>query len=182
MPLVFREDKATQVASRMLEMAGGSLGVLPLVKLVYVVDRTCLERYGRPVTFDTFYNMAHGPVVSSTMDCINAQTNDDAPVWSRHVGRRDGHSVQLLKPAEPYALSAAEEAVIEDVFREHGHKSIGEWIEFSHSLPEWENPAPKKRHGFRYRDILKAAGWNDEDVAQAVHDLTAEARATLLFG
>src|SRR5690606_15384011 len=107
----FREDRATQVASRLLELAGGSLNVLPLVKLVYLVDRTCLERFGRPVTFDSFYNMANGPVVSSTLDCINAETEEDAPIWSRHISRRTGNSVRLIRPAAPLDLSRAEEAI-----------------------------------------------------------------------
>jgi hypothetical protein len=182
MPLVFREDKATQLAARLLELAGGRLNVLPLVKMVYLADRTCLERYGRPVTWDTFYNMPNGPVVSSTMDCINAEAEQDAPYWSQFIGPRSGDSVMLVGPVVPDQLSRAEIEAVDQVFLEHRDKTVGEWIAFAHDLPEWENPAPKKRQLLRYRHLLASVGWRPDEITEAIHSLTAEATADLVLG
>jgi uncharacterized phage-associated protein len=182
MASTFREDKATQVASRLLELAGGSLNVLPLVKLVYMVDRTSLARYGYPVTMDTFYNLRAGPVVSSTFDCIKKGTSKNTPVWSKHIAPRDGNSVTLLEAAEPTELSPADEAIIAEVFQEHGQKSVDEWMVFAHSLPEWRNPAPMRSRRFRYRDLLVSVGWSPGEADAAIGDLLAELHADRLFG
>ena len=44
------------------------MSYLKLLKLLYIVERTALLRWGRPVTFDRFVSMPHGPVMSRTYD------------------------------------------------------------------------------------------------------------------
>lgn len=181
---VFREDKATQVASRLLQLSGNRLSILKLVKLVYLADRASLERFGRPITFDKFYAMAHGPIVSSTMDCINASDvwPNSAPIWTRFISQRDGNEVSLVEPAPPRDLSRAEEAIIDEVFGTHGHKTPWELANYTHGLAEYHDPTPNKRQFFRYRDVLRAVGWNDEDIRAATADLIAETKAAQIVG
>lgn len=178
---VFREDKATQVACRLLQLSGTPLSVLKLVKLVYLADRTSLQRFGRPITFDTFYAMTHGPVVSSTMDCINAM-EDEAPIWSSFISPRAGNEVSLIKPADPKDLSRVEENVLDEIIAEHGAKTPGELRNFTHGLPEYSDPSPSKRKRIRYRDVLGVVGWSVEDIEEAIADLTAEITAARLVG
>jgi len=46
MNLPFDETKATQVASRILKMRGGRMHYLKLIKLLYIIDREALQRWG----------------------------------------------------------------------------------------------------------------------------------------
>ena len=47
-----------------------ALTVYPLVKSVYFADRWHLNRYGRPVTYDSYSAMEQGPVPSMTYDML----------------------------------------------------------------------------------------------------------------
>lgn len=41
-----------------------------LVKAIFLADRAHLNRYGRPITFDSYVAMNHGPVPSFAYDCL----------------------------------------------------------------------------------------------------------------
>ena len=71
MRLPFNEAKAAQAAARLLKKRGGKMAYMKLIKLLYLVDREALRRWGRPVTTDRYVSMDHGPVLSSTLDLIN---------------------------------------------------------------------------------------------------------------
>jgi len=55
----FNEAKATQAAALLLKLRGGRMNYMKLIKLLYLVDRTALIRWGRPVTFDSYCSMPH---------------------------------------------------------------------------------------------------------------------------
>lgn len=179
----FREDKATQVASRLLQLSDGEMDLLKLVKLVYLVDRKALLAFGRPVTFDEFFCMRHGPVVSSTMNCINQDSfRSLGSCWQEYIAARDGNSVRLLSAASPAQLSPAEESTVDDIHREFGHMEPWELVEYTHTLPEWKDPSPALRGPLRYEDVLRAEGWTEDDIKEATDILAAESHAVRVFG
>ena len=44
---------------------------LKLMKLLYIVERTSLQKNGYPVLGDKLFSMDHGPVLSITLDYIS---------------------------------------------------------------------------------------------------------------
>ena len=90
--------------------------------------------------------------------------------------QRSNYEVQLKGGTELDELSDAEVALLESVFAEHGRKSRWELVDFTHTLPEWKDP-----HGsaiaISYRDILKAGGKSDLEIA-AVEDEIEELAET----
>jgi len=67
---MFNETKATQAAARFLHLADDHLNYMVLIKLLYLADREALVRWGRPITFDTYYTMKYGPMLSNVHDLI----------------------------------------------------------------------------------------------------------------
>lgn len=61
MRLRFNEAKATQAASRLLRLRGGRMSYLKLIKLLYIVDREAILRWGRPVTTEGTSQCQRGP-------------------------------------------------------------------------------------------------------------------------
>lgn len=98
MQLCFDETKTTQAAARFLRLAGGELNYMLLIKLLYLLDREALLRWGRPVSFDTFYSMSLGPVLSTVHDLI---TEPPVPqhesVWNKVISSPENYCVKLLK-------------------------------------------------------------------------------------
>ncbi len=182
MRLTYREDRATQVAARLLERAGGRLNHMKLVKLVYLADREALVRWGRPITFDTYYSLPHGPVPSFTLDRINAEAPPGGEsYWHRFVSERDRHEVSLLESPGTDQLAPAEEQLIDEIYERFGGLDQWQLRDHTHTLPEWMDP-----HGssvpIELRDILLGEGFSDEAVEEIEETLAAEQAATRAFG
>jgi len=167
MPLRFREDKATQAAARLLQLGGGRMNLMKLVKLVYLTDREALVRWGRPITMDYLCSLRHGPIVSNVYNLMNEQPDPADPrYWHRYISERaNNYDVHLLAVPTADQLSRLEEEVIGAVFAEHGNKDQWGLRDFTHTLPEWRDPGSSMLP-IQIRDILLPAGYTEEEVDQ----------------
>ena len=143
MQLRFDEVKATQIACMFLRLRGGRMHYIKLIKLLYLLDREALGRWGVPVTTDHFASMEHGPIVSNIFN----QITDDKPtlVWSRYISAPMGdHEIELREESNSIStdrLSEAEENIVREIFKRFGHLNRWDLIEnHMHKLPEWRNP------------------------------------------
>ena len=173
----YREEKATQAAARLIQRKGGHLDVLSLMKLLYFVERRALVKWGRPITFDSYVSMPHGPVLSFTLNLVNFERDPANPgYWHRHISERRGNDVCLIGDAPNDQLSAAEEQLIDDVFAELGHLSRWQLRDLSHNLPEWRDPEGSSKP-ITIRDILLTEGLNSDEIQEVEDALAAEAAA-----
>lgn len=171
MSLRFDEAKAAQTAAYILSLRGGRIHYFKLIKLLYLVDRAALLRWGVPVTTDRYASMNDGPVVSNIYNLI---TKDVAkPVWSRLISPPFGDKEVRLVAASPPTdrLSPAEEKLIEEIFKDYGHMNRWKLRDYvMHKLPEWKHP-----HGssipIRISAILKAGGEEDEEIRAIIREL-----------
>jgi len=53
------------------------MSYLKLIKLLYIIDREALLRWGRPLTGDRYVSMDHGPVLSQTLNLITEEPRPD---------------------------------------------------------------------------------------------------------
>src|SRR5258708_23023914 len=121
----FDEEKATQVASRFLEKSDGHMSHLALVKLLYIVDREALARWGRPVSGGDYYSMPYGTVISPVLDLMHHVEGLDEPTfWAEHLTKM-GNEMRLSKSAGDDELSPAELELVDEVFEQWGH--LGKW-------------------------------------------------------
>lgn len=181
--LRFNEVKATQAAARLLMRHGGEMNCMKLIKLLYLIDRESLSRWGRPVSTDRYFSMDKGPVLSEILDLVNHPRRPHvASPWRDIVSEPHGNSVSLLSNGAPPndELSRAEEDLIDEVYAEHGSKNPWALAAFVHELPEWKNP-----HGssipITYEDILKAVGKKDDEIQEIESELEAASKAERLF-
>lgn len=159
------------------------MSYMKLLKLLYLADRTALLTLGRPITFDRYVSMDHGPVLSQTYNLMVAEQSPDEPTgyWRQWISEPLRYEVTLLRSDPPVdELSPAQLAILDDVFAQFG--ALGRWelVRFVHTLPEWEDP-----HGssipIALRDVLRGGGLDDEDAEQIEDGLLAEdALASLL--
>jgi uncharacterized phage-associated protein len=177
MPLIYREDRTTQAAARLLRLRGGTMSYLKLVKLLYFADRRALVELGRPISYDLYVSMPHGPVLSRTLNLMTEEPEphpDHASYWRTFISEPHEYEVRLLKEDIPNdQLSRAEEEILDSVFAKYGRLSRWEVRDLSHRLPEWQDP-----HGscvpINIRDILLHQGMSEEDAQAIVETLGAE--------
>jgi len=173
----FREDRTTQAAGRLLKLGGGRMNILKLIKLLYLVDRAALLRLGRPVTYDSYVAMPHGPVLSLTLDRINSDPSPGNPdYWHQHVSERQGYDVALKKETSGDQLSVAQEKIIDKIFSRFGQMSQWQLRDWCHdNLPEWKDPDGSSTP-IEIRDILAAAGIKESEARSIEEALEAEAQ------
>lgn len=174
MNLRYRQERATQAAARLLELRGGTMSYLKLLKLLYLADRKALVEHGRPITFDRYVSMDHGPVLSQTYNLIVAEESPGThSYWREFISEPADYEVHLLKAAPNGELSAAQERILDEVFEEFGR--LGRWdlVKLTHTLPEWEDPQGSSIP-IALRDVLRATGLDDDEAEAIEADLAGE--------
>jgi uncharacterized phage-associated protein len=164
--LHFNEEKAVQAAGMLLKKSSGKMAYLKLIKLLYIVDREGVLRWGRPVTTDRFVSMPHGPVVSRIYDLICTGPEEQLPPgpWHRHIAKSGRYDVELKTGTGDSELSRAEERLIDEIFSRHGSKTKWELRDLSHDLPEWRDPGGSSLP-IEIEDILRAEGRTEHEIA-----------------
>jgi uncharacterized phage-associated protein len=172
----FDERKAVQAAARLISQGGGEMNYMALIKLLYLVDREALLRWGRPVTGDMIVSMKHGPVLSRVFDLVS-QKRQDRPksVWHSFIPRPAPYvyTVRFSGVPETSALSEAEVALIDEIFAKHRGLSESELVELTHRLPEWSDPG-KTSVAIPFERILKLGRKSDCEIAAIAGEAAAD--------
>jgi uncharacterized phage-associated protein len=137
----FDQAKTAQLAAALLHLRGGRMHYMKLIKLMYLVDRAALIKWGQPLTYDNYVSMPHGPVLSATLDLINEGPDGESP-WHQLIERStDPYSVRLKARSSSDKLSENEQALIREIFDKYGHMNRYKLRDLLHEvLPEWQDP------------------------------------------
>lgn len=164
MTMQFQEAKAAQLAAYFLQKSDGELFLLKLVKLLYIADREAFRELGRPITYDCYVSMSHGPVVSQALDLMNGSVRGTGE-WNAMISPREGHKLSIADESEVSFdnLSEAEKAIADRVYEDYGHVPRFELARMTHEFAEWRNPNGSILP-ISYQDILRALGYGDEQV------------------
>ena len=171
MRFVFDERRAAQAAARLLDRHGGTMPWLKLVKLLYLADRAALVEGGRPITGDRFVSVRHGPALARVLELIT----DDCPagdsIWHGYVARKR-FDARLVGDTESERLSDFDRDVLDGISETHG--CLKEWdvVARTHALPEWKDPVDTTIP-IEPEDILRYAGYSDEEIESVVDDIGA---------
>jgi hypothetical protein len=161
MRFCFNERKAAQAAAFVLSRHGGSLNYMVLLKLLYMADRRALIERGLPITGDRMVSMPHGTALSTVLDLLKAKIM--IPAWSRYVSSPNGYEVRSTGTSELDELSRYELSVLADIDDELGGKDWRELRQFTHDLPEWQDPAKSSLTIFP-ETILRKTGIPDDEI------------------
>jgi uncharacterized phage-associated protein len=164
MRMTFDEVKATQTAGSLLRLAGGRLQYLALIKMLYMLDREALRRWGFPVTTDHYVSMKLGPVTSEIYDLVKVKGEPAYPsFWSTHI-RRDGYDAVLTVDPADSELSPAEDELIVEILQQCAGKDGFELAEQTHKeFPEWNDPG-NSSVPIDIADILAVLGKDEAEV------------------
>ena len=168
-PITFRfhPQKTIEAAAMFLKLHGKPMKYLGLLKMLYIADRIALDRMEQPITGDCAYSMKYGPVLSGVYDLIKGQNANDAlPLWSKYIGKSDNDKnfVELLANPNDDYLCEEEEEIIQEVYAQFGHLNPFDVAEWTHGLPEWQNPPENSCIPIVVDDVLRCLNKTDEDI------------------
>ncbi|MBX7134459.1 MAG: SocA family protein [Fimbriimonadaceae bacterium] len=139
----FKEKAVTQAAAVLLQLEGGKMNYMKLLKLLYMADRKSLLESGAQFTDDRMVAMDNGPLLSRTYDLIKegSKALKDG-YWCDHIVT-SGYDAYLQADPGNEELSEDTETRLEQVYAELGMKAEGELSEWTHdpaNVPEWKHP------------------------------------------
>jgi len=175
----FNELKTTEAACLFIQLNGGKIEYLKLLKLLYLMDRTALDQLERPVTFDWYVSMKNGPVLSHTYDLI--RSNCDSQYWSNFIEVAPRYSVVQSKSIKFRALSEAELDLINEIYSNYGRYDRWVLSKLTHTLPEYK-PTDGPAKAILLSDILRALNYSSEDIERINSELLEEASIDAVFG
>jgi uncharacterized phage-associated protein len=158
MELKFNEKKAIQIVAILLKRNGGTMDLLRLTKLLYLVDREALVRWGRSLTGDRYASMQRGMVLSETYD-LSKRKFTEPRLWDNYISAPNReHEMSLLKSLDFDELSKADIELIYEIYEKFEEVNTSYLIErVHHRLPEWVDVG-KSSLTINYETVLEKSG------------------------
>ncbi len=137
-----RERHAAQLAAAFILKAGRALGVVRLMKLMYLAEREAMRRCGLPIVFDDVYAMREGMALSRTLDLMTAkQGTPTTGDWAEYIAPPSHRGLGVCQGVGPTSLdvlSRFDMEVVDHVWKRHGASSRDALVhEVHHRLDEW---------------------------------------------
>lgn len=144
--LGFDHLKSVQTIAYFVRKAGGSAEKLKLIKLVYLADRLSFTRRGKPINFDSYFSLPHGPVASSALNGMDHNLSE--PAWEALAMAENRKDITIVDEVADDHLSRADRAILDETWSQFGgmtssqirnwtHKHCAEYVEveLAKSLP-----------------------------------------------
>ena len=177
----YDEQKTAQLAAYFLQKSDGTLYLIKLLKLLYIADREAFRALGRPISFDRYVSMEHGPVLSHTLNLMNGAVQGSG-YWNSIISPRENHKLSISDESEINfgALSDAEISIADKVYQEFGHIRRFDLCDMTHSFDEWTDPGTSSEP-LHYNDVLSAVGYSDADAKSAIKNMEEQAALAEFF-
>jgi uncharacterized phage-associated protein len=142
------------------------------VKFLYLADKEHLNKYGRPITFETYFALPFGPVATHALDMLEG---DKVTLQQAHIDRLPFDVQTLgkirfirapLRPVNHDLFSKSDLNTFDEVLREHGSKTIDELFQLTHSHFAYRKAWKRRRSGSK-REVMDYEDMIDESPSKA---------------
>jgi len=145
----FHAEKATEAAMIFLSKETTESTVLKLVKLIYLAERSSIEKRDLPIFGGSYFSMKDGPVLSEAYSLMDGEgLEKDQQFWDQIISERHGrgNTLKVKEVRVPNALSRAEIRIIEEVQEQHANRTAWEIRNWCHeNIPEYEEVTSGRR-------------------------------------
>ena len=129
------------------------------VKFLYLADKEHLNRYGRPITFETYYALPYGPIATHAMDLLerNAAVMTDAGIGELPFEVEDLDKITYIRvpkrAVDHDIFSKSDLAVFDEIIKKYGNFSFYQLYQLTHSHFAYKNAWEKRRRGAKRAKI-----------------------------
>lgn len=141
------------------EKMGLTVTQYDIVKTVFLADKTHLNKYGRPITYDQYVAMYHGPVPSCTYDFLKQKAHAQKSYAKPLPWKREPVNANIFKYHGP------EREVNEDVL------SPSDIDELEAAFRLVKNLGFKQVRKLTHEDPAYVEAWRDEGGANAAYPM-----------
>ena len=142
-----------------------SIDTYQAVKFLYLADRAHFNRYGRPITFEMYSALDHGPVATNTYDLLKNQNNDAMSKFGIEKlpfkKEKLDKIIYLSSPSRSVdhtLFSKSDLKVMDEILEEFGEKSFLQLRNITHDhfayKSAWSKRGQSKSYPMAYEDML----------------------------
>lgn len=187
-----QKDKVLQLMVLFSKKLGGSISDVKMMKLLYFTDRLSLVTTGHPISYDSYYALNRGPILSGTKALIDAGSEAGFEVcadskWSatftapvmgqspkgfplKHFSLIEG----VIDSKQTHdALCEAEIEFAEQIFADIAELDDDEIVAWSHRkdvCPEWTWP-DGSRKPIQIDSIFRTIGMSEHEIAEQIKEI-----------
>lgn len=193
MPLIFKPqlDKIVELLLYLAHMRPDA-DKYQAVKFFYLADKEHLNRYGRPITFETYYALDYGPVASTAKELLEQQPGamkaagikalpfETEEVPGKTPDKRILYIRAPLRPVDRQLFSKSDLKVFDEVIEKYGKLSFDELYNITHEHFAYKNAWQKrgffsKRAKMSYEDMIDDQK-TKEKIVQDIEPVSANMR------
>ena len=129
--------KAIEASATLLRHVQHKLmGRKRLLALLYLADRECLKRTGRPIIGGKLVAMKYGPIHSEVYDLIKGG-HKDQPQWSSHF-ENETYNIVLCDELSISALSRYEIDLLDEISKKYSGYDDWDVADVTHEFDEYK--------------------------------------------
>ncbi len=163
----FDKEKAIAVILYIAPRVDNST-IMRILKLMYLADKTSLEKYGRFVSSDSYVAMEQGPVPTEAYDLMKkARTHN-----THGFKVQKNHEIRVTAPANEDELSESDIEILDDTIKQYGNLDIGVLLDKAHDkawLEVWEKAGDKKSVAIPIEKIANLSDHGKEIIEFLTH-------------
>jgi uncharacterized phage-associated protein len=181
-------EKTIQLMHFFAEKNGGTISDVKLMKLMYFTDRLSISDTGYPLTYDDYFSMKRGPVLSGAKHLIDSYTNSQFKgLFKPAVDAKSPNNFSLknvtlknigsdvldLENENFDLLSVEDRKTADEIFSKMGSMTDDEIALNSHRphvCPEWQKPEVG-RLPISIESILDKLGYSTEELQSHATDI-----------
>jgi uncharacterized phage-associated protein len=135
-PLVgFQSEKAAQVAAKFVELSGGRMHKLKLIKLLYLFERESFRKRRRPAFYDEYYSLKDGPICSNALNGINGGLGGE---WANYIHKDGRRDVFRVADAKYDRISNSDMDIITSLWKDFSEMTASQIRAWTHdNCPEY---------------------------------------------
>jgi uncharacterized phage-associated protein len=159
----FRAEKAAQFSALLIQRSDGQIDKLKLIKMLYLAERESVMERGRPIFYDEYYSLEHGPICSNSLNALNGHADDD--VWSEYIVVADKKNILASKRKnreEMNQISKSDFSILESVWNKFGWMTTSQVRNWTHkNCGEYVEVGPGSRLPITYESLYKELGYQE---------------------
>jgi uncharacterized phage-associated protein len=176
----FNIYKTTEAVAYLLQLYGGDKPIkfMRILKLLYLADREALDEWERPITYDRYFSMDRGQILSGTYNLMKDEFHSE--IWDQYIKNLKYYYICLKKTVLLKKLSPAEVELLNQIYADYGKYTEFELGRITKG-PEYVDP-----HGSSIPTpidrLLKVLGYDQEDIKRIIIELESEASIDAVLG
>ncbi|MDK1031588.1 MAG: Panacea domain-containing protein [Planctomycetia bacterium] len=155
----YARTKWTEVVRWFLDMHGGGMDLMKLMKLIFLADKAHLVKYGRPIVGGHYYAMRFGPISSELLSKLRHCTGTEDVPFIRTANRISPVGGCGFNEDE---FSESDLEILEEVNSEYGRMDSISLADLTHHMQLWQknfpDPAARTSRPIPYEDFFLEDG------------------------